>query len=877
MANDVMEFDPLTLGETPEGYIENEDGSVDIPLEELGQVAVEESDDDFQNNLAEELPQELLVQLGSDYFDLAEIDKESRKKRDEQYEEGLRRTGLGDDAPGGAQFEGASRVVHPVLTEACIDFSSRAIKELFPSAGPVKSFIIGEHTPAKTDKAQRKTRYMNWQLTTQISEYRSELEQLLVQLPMGGSQFQKFYHDPRLGRTRTEFAPVDQILLPFEVADFYSAERVTHRYFVTRQTFKNRVESGLYRDAFITFSSSMPEQTNTEIANDKIEGKEENGYNEDGLRAILEIYVYLEIPDDKVSGGKYAPYIMTVDEDTKLVLSIYRNWAPEDWLLRKLDWLVEWKFIPWRGAYGIGLPHIIGDIAAAMTGALRALLDSAHINNMPGLIKLKGARTVGQNKTISATSITEVEASGAMDDVRKVIMPLPYNQPSAVLSQLLGELYGLAKNTVAAADDKIAQLGDRTPVGTTMALIEQGSQVYSAIHARLHASQKRALEIIHRLNAQYLDEEREEFELGEVLVTRDDFIGTMDVIPVSDPTIFSEAQRFAQTQALVQMSQDQSVPWNKINIYRRALKQMRIENIEELLPETKEPITADFIAENFALMKGTPIKATIDQDHATHLQGHLGWLMDPLTQGNPFNAPQMLMTMLQHVAEHVRMFQEAAYQAAEAMPDEASKLQLVAGLQPQIAQILQPYMQTMSQLHQAIQQKMPPPQMPPEVQASIEIAKMDTQRKAQYDQAMLQAKQQEFGAEQQAEAAKLQQTQQMETARLQQAQQAEALRLQADQQQAIIDAQMLQQREAFNQQMEQAKLSMTQQLEGLRQQVELMKNKLDNQQKSQTELQKNDDDNRTSMIVNQMREDAATERAVLVESMRQEKGNGQGS
>lgn len=868
-----QELNPLTLGDTPEGYIEMPDGSVEVPLEQLGQTVVEEEDQDssFYENLAEKLPKETLDSIASTFCEYIKLDKESRKKRDEQYQEGLQRTGLGKDAPGGAEFDGASRVVHPVLTEACIDFASRAIKELFPAAGPVKTQIIGEHSPEKSDRAQRKARYMNWQLTTQINEYRSELEQLLSQLPMGGSQYQKFFHDTRFKRTRAEFVPVDELILPFEVADFYTTPRATHRYPISRNDFKQRVKSGLYKDVFtLDGSSSFPEQTLTGEANDKIEGREETGYNEDGLRAIFEIYCYHEISEDKIAGGDYVPYIITIDEDTEQVLAIYRNWAKDDQLKRKLDWIVEWKFIPWRGAYGIGLPHIIGDISASLTGALRALLDSALINNMPGLLKLKGARTTGQNKTITPASITEVDSNGAVDDVRKLVMALPYNQPSPVLAQLLDSLYSLAKNTVAAADDKIAQVGDRTPVGTTMAIIEQGSAVYSAIHARLHESQKKALEIIHRLNAQYLDEEREALELGEVLVTREDFIGSMDVIPVSDPTIFSEAQRFAQTQAIVQMSQDQSVPWNKLNVYRRALKQMRVESIDELLPEAKEPITADFIKENFEVAKGTPIKAALDQDHIAHIQGHLGWIADPLTQGNPFIPPQALMAMLQHAAEHITMFQQAAYSEADNLQTEAEKLQVVAQIQQLIMPILSPHMQQMAQLHQVVQQKMPPPQMPPEVQASIQIAQMDTQRKAQYDQAMIQIKQQEAQQEQQSRQLDLQVKQQevqvamqINAAKQQQAQLDLQNKAQAAQMQnQLAQAQLLLQQQAaeFNRYIEQQKLDLEREVESLKQQVELMKNEQDNSQKRKTELDKNQSDNETKIVIEEMRAESKSKK-----------------
>lgn len=831
------QLNPQTLGDIPEEYIEHEDGSVEIP--ELEPVV--ERDSSFRENLADVVDNHVLNNIASDLCFSIELDRESRKKRDEQYEEGLRRTGLGNDAPGGADFDGASRVVHPVLVEACIDFQSRAIKELFPSAGPVKSQIIGEHDPKKTDRANRKTRFMNWQLTTQIQEYRSELEQLLTQLPMGGSQFQKFWYDPDMGRVRCEFVPVDEIFLPYAATNFYTAERATQALLLTRESFRRRVNSGLYRDVFMgseEIDGSMPELSDAATANDKIEGREEDGYNQDGLRIVYEVYTWLRLEEDDVSKGELAPYILSIDKDTERVLSVYRNWEEGDTLFRKLEWFVEWKFVPWRGAYAIGLPHIIGGMSGALTGALRALLDSAHINNAASMLKLKSGKTSGANKQVNITEVTEIEAPAGTDDIRKIAMPMPFNPPSPVLLQLMDKLYGLSKSVVAAADDRLDQVGDRTPVGTTMALIEQGSAVYSAIHARLHESQKKALEILHRLNEEFLDEERVEQELGERLITKEDFTGSMDVIPVSDPTIFSEAQRFAQTQAVVQMSQDPSVPWNKINIYRRALKQMRVENVDEILPAPKDPITADTFTENYTILQGTPIRATKDQDHMAHILGHMAWVSSPIQINNPLVPPQALMQMLGHVGEHIQMLQEATVQmlmqANIGLGYERAAVQAQTLANPQLQKMLAPIMQQIQTLQQQLQQRMPQGQMPPEVQASIQIAQMDTQRKQAYDQAQIQIQQQRMQIETQSDQQKLQLQQTLESAQLQ----------------------LSQQSAMFDQQIKTAELSLQRELETLRQQVELLKNERDNAQKQETELLKNEDDNRTRIAVEHIRIDA---------------------
>lgn len=832
------ELNPLTLGETPDDYIENEDGSVEIPTGEL----ISEGDPSFLENLAEVIPESVLSSIGGDLVELIEKDKKSREKRDKQYEEGLRRSGLGDDAPGGAEFDGASKVVHPVLAEACVDFSSRAIKELFPAAGPVKPWVTGDVTPIKLEKAGRKTRFMNWQLTTQIKEYRAELEQLLTQLPMGGSQYQKFWWDERKKRICNEFVPVDEIFLPYAATNFYTAQRVTHRQLISRAEFNRRVRSGLYRDVFVSDTNQYPEESLAQQANDKIEGREEDGYNEDGLRAILEVYCWEELEDDDISAGEYAPYIITIDEDTEKVLSIYRNWEESDPTFEKLEWMVEWKFIPWRGAYAIGLPHLIGGISAALTGALRALLDSAHINNAPTMLKLKSGRIVGQNTQVNVTQVCDIEGPAGIDDIKKLAMAMPFNPPSPVLAQLMGDLYGLAKGVVATAEDKIGQVGDRTPVGTTMALIEQGSNTYSAIHARLHESQKQALAIIHRLNARYLDQEN---NFDDIQISSEDFAGSMDVIPVSDPTIFSEAQRFAQSQALVQLAQadaqNPNVPWNQINVRRRMLKQMRIENIDELLPEVPSPLTADVVAENDAARQGKPLKAAMEQNHSAHIDAHLAFLSSPLIAQNPMIPPQTLNGLMAHINEHIGMLvtttikqltqQLSMDMAAQGVPVDVIEAQATQQAMQLLAQQMMPVMQQVGQIQQTLQQRTPQPQMPPEVQATLQIGMAEIERKKALDQATNQLKQQEIAAKLQTEQAKTQ----MEGAAAQFSQQMESSR------------------EQFRQFIEQMRLTREADAEQVRNQIEIMKNEQDNHQKQMTELLKNRDDNETKVLIEEMK------------------------
>lgn len=805
-------IDPISYAQQPEDsedlgdvdVLEQEDGSAIISPKDLGDAG----ETDFQENLAEVFPTGVVKSVATDLVELVGKDKEARKKRDEQYEEGLRRTGLGNDAPGGAAFDGASKTVHPMLAESCVDFESRAIKELFPPTGPVKSKIEGLETEAKIELADRKAKYLNWQLTVKMPEYRTELEQLLTQLPMGGSQYQKFWYDEQAKRQRTEFIPIDYIFLPFAATDFYTAQRVTHLQLITKIEFERRVKSGLYRDVVnLNSPPETPEGGATQEAANKIEGKESDAYNDDGLREVYETYVYLQFDDDERTGGELAPYIVTTDVHTEEVLAIYRNWEENDETFTKLDWIVEWKFIPWRGAYAIGFPHLIGGLSAAATGSLRALLDAAHINNSQALVKMKGGKMSGQNIVVEPTQITEIEGPAGTDDIRKVIMPMPYNPPSETLFKLLGWITSAGKSVIATAEDKMDQVGDRTPVGTTQALIEQGSHTYSSIHSRLHYSQAKALQVICRINRQFMDDQEQVEELGGLVISREDFSRSNDISPVSDPEIFSEAQRFAQMQGVMQvrsMYNGQTLPplpFNDNAIARRMLRRMRIDNIDEILPEPPKPQNLNPIAENVASMHGQPILALPKQNHLAHLYAHLEFATNPVFM-NPILGVKLSNIMIQHCQEHIAFYYADVMAKSSNFDNLVSQLSTtqledkLARLNTEVLAIvqqdMQPILQKLAQLAQFAQQVTPPPPMDPAVKATYDAAVQEINRKKERDK-------QELDIERQ------------------------------------------------------VKLQIQKDLDDKKIEVELMKNKQDNLQKAHTELLKNQGDNETKQWIESMK------------------------
>ena len=646
------EFD-LDDSEVEQEVIELDDGSVVINFQEKQGP---QKNPEFYTNLAEVFDDQTLQSLAIEYLDLIDVDKEAREQRDKQYEEGLRRTGLGKDAPGGATFDGASKVVHPVMAEACVDFAASSSKELLPPDGLVKSNIKGNSDRQKEDTADRKVTFMNWQLTEQIPEYRDEMEQLLTQLPLGGSQFLKWRYDDEQRRPTCEWVPIDAILLPYAASNFYTAQRVTEVQDITEDIFLQRVETGIYRDIDSVYSSDAPltDQTRSQEANDKIEGKQNPSKNIDGLRRVYEITCFLRLEDDPETEGRRAPYILTIDETTSEVLSLYRNWESGDEKLEKMDWYVEFKFIPWRGAYAIGLPHLIGGLSAALTGSLRALLDAAHINNSQTMLKLKGGRIGGQSDRIEPTQVVEIEGAPGVDDVRKIAMPMPFNPPSSVLFDLLGWLTNAAKGVVTTAEEKIGDATNNMPVGTTQALIEQGAKVFSSIHARLHRSQAKSLQIISRINHWYLDEM--DNQSGEEIEVRD-FAYNSDVRPVSDPNIFSETQRLAQNQALLQMAS--SAPPGMFNIravYQRILSQLKIPAIGEVLPNPIGIVESNPALENVSMTMGQPAAAFPDQDHLAHIQVHLEYANNPAYGGNsPVIGPVFAPHALEHIKQHLTL------------------------------------------------------------------------------------------------------------------------------------------------------------------------------------------------------------------------------
>lgn len=776
--------DQPNSGESDMEVTENDDGSATITPK-----APPEGSDDFYRNLADDISPAELATISVSLIDLIEKDKQSREKRDEQVREGMQRMGLDKETIGGANFSGASNVTHPMYTKACIDFEARAIKELFPPGGPVRQHIPGTVTPEKADRARRKAIWMNYQLTRGMPGFRAELEQVLINLPMGGNEYQKLIPPAYKMKVGHEWISVDKMILPYAATNFYTAERRTHVQEITSQEFDRRVRVKMYRD--ISVGSTMnPEMTGSQETAANIEGKESDASNPDGLRTIYECDCLFEIKDPRVRDSHTEalqddtdhrgedegdepgpkPYLISIDESSREILSIYRNWARDDEEAERLEWTIEWTFVPFRGAYALGLPHIIGGLAIAATGALRALLDKAHISNFPGFLKMKGPAGTGQVIKPGPTEVTEVENSGEVDDIRKLLMAIPYDEPSNVLLTMLELLGNQAEQVIRTTIEESEAHGD-VPVGTTLARIEQGMVAFSAIHGRLHNSMDRLLKILHRINKTYLEDKFVVEAMNEQIVTTKDFASDEDVLPVSDPNIFCEVQRYGQIQTVAQRATLLPQVYDLRKVEELILKQMKLPNDgKDLLIPKPEPSQLNPVNENIALALGRPIVAFPQQDHEAHINAHCDFFEDPFFQAIVGTNLGAISGLLQNLKEHFvfwyatkvhEIASNAATEAAQAIDPSAEKVDIgdlpqsdekdpeigqmydrmlaatsvkVMG-QVQQNQSLQRGAKIMQQLQQMLKSMQPPPVMDP-----TQAAMADVQRQKDKDQSDAQLK-----------------------------------------------------------------------------------------------------------------------------------------
>ena len=630
----------------------------------------------FDMNLAEVLDEDVLQNISSELRQAFEDDKASRKDWEDTYKKGLDLLGF-KYTERSQPFQGASSVTHPMLSEAITQFQAQAYKELLPPNGPVSTQIIGNVTTQKEEQAQRVKEYMNYQITHEMEEYDPDMDSLLFYLPLSGSAFKKVYYDEGLGRAVSKFVSSDDLYVPYQTTDFPSCERVTHVIRRTKNEVRKMQVAGMYRDVDL---SVLDNETALEEEEAKISGVRKSYRDEDYM--LLEMHVDLNIEGIDSDDGIKVPYIVTIDEGSSNVLSIYRNYNEQDGNKRKRQYFVHYKFLPGFSFYGFGLIHMLGGLSRTATAALRQLLDAGTLSNLPAGFKARGLRVADDDSPLQPGEFRDVDAPGG--SLREGLLPLPYKEPSQTLFQLLGFCVEAGSRFAAIADQKIgdaAQAG--APVGTTMALMERGARVMSAIHKRLHYAQKIEFKLLARIFAESLPPFYP-YEVGSEQLKglkQEDFSDDIDIIPVSDPNIFSMSQRVTLAQTQLQLAQADPGAHNMYEAYRRMYAALGVKDIDVLLPVPQQPKPMDPGTENAAALAGQSLVAFRGQNHMAHMDAHRALMSSFLVKNNP----QVMAILQAHIMDHVSI------QGREEVEEESKQQldQLAAQYGGQIPQELQ--------------------------------------------------------------------------------------------------------------------------------------------------------------------------------------------
>ena len=652
----VVPINPVPVAEEQEATFELEpDGGIIVDFRNTIEMEAEGTVKEWYENIADSLDDRELSMIAENVYNNYDSDKNSRQEWESMFERGFDLLGLKIQETS-EPFEGACTAVHPLLIESAVKFQSKASQELFPSAGPIKTQILGKSTPDREKQANRVKNFMNYQLTEQMPEYFDEFEKMLFHLPLIGSAFKKVYYDANLKRPVSEFVPIDQFYVSYYSSNLSKADRYTHVIYRSPVDLAKDIRSGIYSDTELP-AATDPQPTAFASKMDTILGFSPT-QDTDTQYVLLEQHCYLELDEPNSEEGIALPYIVTVEEQSRKVLCIRRNYKPDDPNKEKISHFVHYRFVPGFGFYGFGLMHFLGNLTMSATAAMRSLIDAGQFANLPGGFKAKGVRMVGDNDPISPGEFKEVEATGI--DLAKAIVPLPYKEPSSTLFQMLGFVTTAGQKFADSTEQIVSEASSYGPVGTTMALLEASSKFFSAIHKRLHKSQRDEFRILARIDYDYLPSEYPydvPFENRNIF--KSDFDGRVDVIPVSDPNIPSNAHRLMIAQMAMQMAQ-QSPPglFNIEALNRTILSAANMPNLEEILPPKIKPQNLDPVSDIMAAVKGMPIAAFAGQNHDAHVQVKMAYLQDPMNGGS--QTMQRIRPILEaNIQEHmVHKYQE---------------------------------------------------------------------------------------------------------------------------------------------------------------------------------------------------------------------------
>lgn len=639
--------DPIEIEIEDPKSVSIEMGGLEIEIEPAGETA-----DDFDANLAEYMSEGELTEIAGDLLGDFEDDISARKDWIQTYVDGLELLGMKIEERT-EPWEGACGVYHPLLSEALVKFQAETIMETFPAAGPVKTVIIGKETVEKKDAAQRVQDDMNYQLTDVMTEFRPEHERMIWGLGLSGNAFKKVYFDPALDRQASMFIPAEDIVVPYGASSLEQSPRVTHVMRKTENEVKRLQFAGFYRDVELQEPSGALDEVEKKIA-------EKMGFRAttDDRYKLLEMHVDLDLPgyEDEEDGEKTGialPYVVTIEKGTQTILSIRRNWRPEDETHQKRNHFVHYGYVPGFGFYCFGLIHLVGAFAKSGTSLIRQLVDAGTLSNLPGGFKTRGLRVKGDDTPISPGEFRDVDVpSGAIKDN---LMTLPYKEPSQVLYSLLGTIVEEGRRFASAGDMKISDMSANSPVGTTLAILERTLKVMSAVQSRIHYSMKQELKLLKEIIRDYTPEEYDyEPEEGSPRAKQSDY-DLVTVIPVSDPNAATMAQKIVQYQAVLQLAQGAPQIYNLPQLHRQMLDVLGIRNPQKLIPLQEDQKPKDPISENIDALMGKPLKAFIYQDQDAHIMAHMNFLQDPTTAAtigqNPM-ANQITASLQAHIAEH---------------------------------------------------------------------------------------------------------------------------------------------------------------------------------------------------------------------------------
>ena len=722
---------PLEIDIVNPEMVTLDDGSVEITLIPDG----EESEGEFDENLAETLDEGTVQEVANELSGLIDADLTSRKEWADTFVKGLEvlgfryeeRTEPWDDACG---------VYSTVLAEAAIRFQAETMSETFPAAGPVKTKILGKITKEKEEAAQRVKEDMNYQLTERMVEYRSEHERMLYSLGLAGSAFKKVYFDPRFGRQVSIYIPAEDVIVPYGASHIETAERVTHVMRKTKVEVERLMASGFYRELDL----GEPQTFHTDIEKKKAE---EGGYTltNDDRYTLMEVHVTMAIEGvDDEENDLAKPYVVTIEKGTGEVLAIRRNWNPDDPLMLKRDHFVHYIYIPGFGFYGLGLIHIIGGYARAGTSLIRQLVDAGTLANLPGGLKSRGLRIKGDDTPIAPGEWRDVDVPG--NAIKDNILPLPYKEPSQTLLALLQRITEEGRRLGAISDMNVSDMSAQAPVGTTLALLERTLKPMAAVQARVHFAMKQEFKLLKTIIADYAPEDYDyEPDTGVVRARRSDY-ATVEVIPVSDPNATTMAQRVVQYQAAFQMAQGAPQIYDLPYLHRQMLEVLGIRNADKIVPTSEDQKPRDPVSENMSVLIGKPVKAFIYQDHEAHIATHTAFMQDPMIAQSIGQNPmgQQIMGALQaHIAEHLGFSYRKQIEERLGAPLPPPDEQLPEEVEVQLARLVADAGKQLTAAHQqqAAQQQAQQQAQDPLFQleqAKVQTQQMEVQRKTQKDQ-----------------------------------------------------------------------------------------------------------------------------------------------